>query len=1614
MAGNAIVFRTAVTNNGFTGVFRRTDLTSRQVGAGQYSCGAISAQQDVVYLGSDLGIGIEVNLDDLTLKRIFFAPGEIFLTVLYDSKGATFWSSNRGTVIRVNTIDFTIFARETVPFVSNLQAAVQDPATGLITYGANFGTDFNTYTVLKTDCNYDCARCLSFDRQYCGVCKATGVCTVNETCIITTAADVWEQSGICPQSRSVTPTSANTNGGTTITIQGTYFERAVDHNCVFFVSDEDYFLAPVITSDTATSPPTVTCTVPQIVGQAAGVATIQVGVRWGPQTAGPSSLNGTRDWGGLIPFQTYRCEAQNCDQCFSLVGGTRQFPECIWCVRSRVCSAVQACNSTFSDNIDNTNCPTIVSVNPTNSSAIASLGITINLQKPLPAELSYQCTFDSSPPLAATIASTAGTTVTCPTPTSGTALPAATVITALSIADRASSQRIVPRPVDFTLYNCSALQKCSDCLKYPTCGWCGLSLTCGPSVGLTCGASVTVNANQCPRPTVAEPTSILRSDITAVSRVALRGSNLETYTTGSCIWTNVSSSATAYTSTFTYVDATRIECEIPLAAADGEYLISVANLGVPQTDAVRFLVYSCDVASCVECLDSRRTKCDWCNSGAVGTRLKCGVIGSGTCTDRFTLAASCPVASTVTPTGDSTDGNTTVTLSGTFLFSGTPTNVSCEWLTPAGVSIARVPSTSASASDVVCTTPAVAAAGNTKLRVIQDNIAYSTAVDFNFYNCSAATTCGSCLVSALPNCRWCAVSCTSATVCSSARQLTTCPVLTSVTPNFTITDGAATVTVTGGPFIVNDAGNTNYRCSIGGVDSQGQATSTSTVECTTPRRSAGVAAVKIFVDSIDYTPNNEGSLLYFACDGSPRSSSCENACFSANSAYCGWCVSSATCTGQATCPDFWLDQCLIASFAPGNDHASLRGGELITVNVDISGKNGQQFSEFFATDLLCSFGSTYQLAAVEIVRDPATNTTSGVRCRTPAVPSDVTVQFTIYYKSGPLFRPLPFTFVDCNRNEPRCATCLGRKPFCGWCLDSNDCTTRGICYSNAPCDTRLGQSCTSASGSWTNSLCPRITSLLPRPTGDVNGGEDLTIIGENFVTGGRLFVTFNSSSSADDALVVPADVTNSTYLTCKIPRGPSVAETSITIRHKINGTAISKTFATNNAAFAWVITNAINFVGLGVGLGVGVAVIIGSIIGAAIYVRRKYRDALIVRVKEPDYLVVAYGTDMEAKYRMPDDNYKKLEAVLARRDFGLQLAIQSFCPATEQDLVAKAMIHVAHTQDKAIDLINTLVRVEVSQCIQENTIFRGNSLVSKMFKFYSRIAGIKYLFRSIARVIAELETLGRKELHKKAKPDTSKKKGEASLLNMTMELDDNKLAKDGDVADVDLDTNILQLQLTCQKLFGVIVKSGTASFPIEFRRIFVQIDQTVMGKFQSNDAAYKAIGGFFFLRFVCPAITAPHVYGLLEAPPNELTQRQLVLISKVLQSLANMAVPGKKEKYMATLATFIESNIPKMGKFYDEIRQPGSMMGEPTDMEVPKDVKQNALGTLWGFIFLNQEKVQTAIYADNVGLEKATAREVSDSLEELIYDYKTGPKKLESKKKGTSKPSHTSAPIPEV
>lgn len=109
------------------------------------------------------------------------------------------------------------------------------------------------------------------------------------------------------------------------------------------------------------------------------------------------------------------------------------------------------------------------------------------------------------------------------------------------------------------------------------------------------------------------------------------------------------------------------------------------------------------------------------------------------------------------------------------------------------------------------------------------------------------------------------------------------------------------------------------------------------------------------------------------------------------------------------------------------------------------------------------------------------------------------------------------------------------------------------------------------------------------------------------------------------------------------------------------------------------------------------------------------------------------------------------------------------------------------------------------------------------------------------------------------------------------------------------------------------------------------------------------LAGFFFLRFVCPAIIAPDGYGLLEpggashlpyfAPALALTwshslalrpevvsalvRRNLVIVSKVLQNIANNAqFSTKKEAFMAPMNPVVQAHQPVVQAFLTEMANP--------------------------------------------------------------------------------------------
>jgi len=126
----------------------------------------------------------------------------------------------------------------------------------------------------------------------------------------------------------------------------------------------------------------------------------------------------------------------------------------------------------------------------------------------------------------------------------------------------------------------------------------------------------------------------------------------------------------------------------------------------------------------------------------------------------------------------------------------------------------------------------------------------------------------------------------------------------------------------------------------------------------------------------------------------------------------------------------------------------------------------------------------------------------------------------------------------------------------------------------------------------------------------------------------------------------------------------------------------------------------------------------------------------------------------------------------------------------------------------------------------------------------------------------------------------------------------------------------------CNKISSAIFES-LASCPPEFQEIFHHIQSKVTSNYPEDQVRitkYTAVSGFIFLRFFCPAILGPKLFTLMNEHPDVNTNRNLILIAKVLQNLANLVeFSGDKEEYMANMNVFFVANIDKMKVFIDNV-----------------------------------------------------------------------------------------------
>ncbi|KAK6032488.1 GTPase-activator protein [Ostertagia ostertagi] len=251
----------------------------------------------------------------------------------------------------------------------------------------------------------------------------------------------------------------------------------------------------------------------------------------------------------------------------------------------------------------------------------------------------------------------------------------------------------------------------------------------------------------------------------------------------------------------------------------------------------------------------------------------------------------------------------------------------------------------------------------------------------------------------------------------------------------------------------------------------------------------------------------------------------------------------------------------------------------------------------------------------------------------------------------------------------------------------------------------------------------------------------------------------------------------------------------------------------------------------------------------------------------------------------------------------------------KEDL-ATALVRVLHKQKLANDFLCELVMSEVDSLDNDHLMFRGNSLATKAMEAYMKLIADEYLQSVLGDFVHNVLS-----------------------SNESCEVDPLKL---NGVSTSTLDKNRAHLTRLVELAWEKII-SSTSAFPMELRMVFSALRDRLESQGRSS-LADTLISSSIFLRYLCPAILSPSLFNLVTEYPSGVTARNLTLIAKTLQNLANFTKFGGKEHYMEFMNGFVEREWQRMKDFLRRIST-GQSLRPPTEVIIDMGKDLSLLNT---------------------------------------------------------------------
>eukprot|EP01080_Neovahlkampfia_damariscottae_P001672 gene1672-441_t len=295
-------------------------------------------------------------------------------------------------------------------------------------------------------------------------------------------------------------------------------------------------------------------------------------------------------------------------------------------------------------------------------------------------------------------------------------------------------------------------------------------------------------------------------------------------------------------------------------------------------------------------------------------------------------------------------------------------------------------------------------------------------------------------------------------------------------------------------------------------------------------------------------------------------------------------------------------------------------------------------------------------------------------------------------------------------------------------------------------------------------------------------------------------------------------------------------------------------------------------------------------------IRSAFLAQLSSLVKQGFSLESQGGDAVESK---DESKYSSLMNQLFLYDYELLFVVCNTVKNFEKDVFLDACSKVfMEKEDDLLKLFEKTVILETASTLDPGTLFRANSTASKLMKVYCARVSHSYLNSLLGDFMNDIYS-----------------------NPVNFEIDPIKAEQRGENAE----ENQKAVEAVCEKFLDHILKSADLC-PYTLRCYCSYLYKAVGEKFeQKEDDALSpkiiAVGGFLFLRLMNPAIINPTANGIKiknETNVND-ARRYSIIITKILQNLANGIWSTQKEPFMDYFTNVIKKYTPKLEVFFEEL-----------------------------------------------------------------------------------------------